>query len=190
MIDLSKVISYDIETTGLSPKDDDIIQLAIVDGYGNELFNHYFKPKHKINVEAESVNHLDFDKLQQKQPFVNYMNEVQTIFCKADLLLGYNQLDFDNCFLQYNGIDLVYKPSIDVKQMVAEEWKADNVKQKWHHSPYHRFHLSEAASMTGYDWGKGQAHDALADAKATAYVYRKLANQNAETDKVYLNMDK
>lgn len=190
MIDLSKVISYDIETTGLSPKDDDIIQLAIVDGYGNELFNHYFKPKHNINAEAESVNHLDFEKLQQERPFVNYMNEVQTIFCKADLLVGYNQLNFDNCFLQYNGIDLAYKPSIDVMYMVAEEWKLDNVKQKWHHSPYHRLHLSEAASMTGYDWGKEQAHDALADAKATAHVYRKLAKQNAETDQVYLNMDK
>ena len=87
MIDLSKVVSYDIETTGLSPKDDDIIQLAIVDGYGNELFNHYFKPKHNINAEAESVNHLDFEKLQQEQPFAWYMNEVQTIFCKADLLI-------------------------------------------------------------------------------------------------------
>lgn len=75
------IISYDMETTGLSRENDDILQLSIVDEQGNELFN--------------------------KTPY---------------------------------------------------KWKK----------------LGQAADFFGYDWGAEHAHDSLADAKATMFVYRNL----------------
>lgn len=41
-------------------------------------------------------------------------------------------------------------------------------------TPYKWKKLGQAADFFGYDWGDGHAHDSLADAKATMFVYRNL----------------
>ena len=53
-MDKNKIIVFDVETTGLSPTVDEIIQITILNGYGNEIFSSYIKPtRHKVWTEAQ-----------------------------------------------------------------------------------------------------------------------------------------
>jgi DNA polymerase III alpha subunit (gram-positive type) len=56
-MDKSKILVFDVETTGLEPAIDEIIQITILDGYGSELFSSYIKPvRHKIWEQAPMVS--------------------------------------------------------------------------------------------------------------------------------------
>lgn len=95
-----KVISYDMETTGFDPQDDDILQLSIVDGDGNELFNKLFKPTKKNEwPKAAAVNGITPERVQDCPAFQAWTGQVQEIFDQADVIVGYNQRNFDDRFL-------------------------------------------------------------------------------------------
>ena len=52
-----RIICFDVETTGLDPKNDEILQLSIIDGNKNTLFNEYFKPERmKLWDQAQKVH--------------------------------------------------------------------------------------------------------------------------------------
>lgn len=54
-----KVLIYDVETTGLSYEDDEILQLSIIDGTGKILFNEYIKPTYwTLWEQAEAIHHI------------------------------------------------------------------------------------------------------------------------------------
>ena len=62
----SSTIVIDTETTGLDPEKDELLQVSIIDIDGNELFNSYFKP-HAISWhEAEKVNHISPEMVQNR----------------------------------------------------------------------------------------------------------------------------
>ncbi len=44
-MDKSRILVFDVETTGLSPTLDEILQITVLDGYGSELFSSYIKPE-------------------------------------------------------------------------------------------------------------------------------------------------
>lgn len=46
-VNLSDILIFDTETTGIFPKSEEILELAIVNGCGDILFNERFKPAHK-----------------------------------------------------------------------------------------------------------------------------------------------
>lgn len=53
-----KVI-FDVETTGLDPENDEILQFSAINENGEVLMNTYIKPTHHTEwKDAESVNHI------------------------------------------------------------------------------------------------------------------------------------
>ena len=187
-----KVISYDMETTGLHPDQDDILKLSIVDGDGNELFNKLFKPTKKDEwPEAEKVNKITPEIAMDHAEFKDWQEQVQRIFDQADVIVGYNQRHFDDRFLAANGIKIDpakenHDLMLEYAQAVGEPVTLKNGKTqlRW-------FKLEQAAAFYGHDWGAGKAHDSLADARATAFVYQQMHPkqpvQPKEMVKEYLN---
>lgn len=47
-----RIICIDIETTGLDRIEDEILQVAIINGRGKTLYNSYIRPDKKKNVAA------------------------------------------------------------------------------------------------------------------------------------------
>ena len=47
-----RIICIDIETTGLDRIEDEILQVAIINGRGKTLYNSYIRPNTKKNVAA------------------------------------------------------------------------------------------------------------------------------------------
>lgn len=170
------IISYDMETTGLSRENDDILQLSIVDEHGNKLFNKMFKPTKKTEwPEAAAVNGITPEKVRNLPAFSAYQAEIQRIFDEASLLVGYNQRSFDDEFLAANGISIDSSKSVDVMFEFSEFYGEENTHPEgFNKTPYKWKKLGQAADFFGYDWGTEHAHDSLADAKATMFVYRSL----------------
>lgn len=167
-IDLGEIICYDIETTGLDTDEDEILQLSIIDGYQHVLFNEYIRPKHhKEWAGAQNVNGISPDDVKDKPTFDYYKNEIQDIFSKAKLIVGYNNIQFDNRIMDALGIRIPTDTlQFDVMLEFAPifgEWNEKYNAWKWQK-------LCVCADYYGYK-KSGNFHDSLEDTKATLYCF-------------------
>lgn len=167
-IDKSKIICFDIETTGLDPFKDEILQLSIIDGNGAILFNEYIKPIHTVSwPEAQEINRISPEMVKDKNTIDFYKDRLDIIFGEAELIVGYNSIFFDSEFIISAGINISDKARFfDVMLKFAPiygEWKEHLGDYKWQK-------LSTCAAYYGYQ-GSGNFHDSLEDAKATLHCF-------------------
>jgi DNA polymerase III epsilon subunit-like protein len=164
-----KILVLDTETTGIPISFDnsttinhEILQLAMIDGKGRILFSEYFKPgKHKVWPEAEAINGITPLMLKDKLSVTNYTNVIQSHIDTADLLVAYN-FKFDYIFLRSVGISFVGKQYCDVmKRYALLRGKSEKYVS-----------LETCAKQLGYSFDN--VHNAISDAKATLYCFRKL----------------
>lgn len=164
------VLSIDLETTGVRPGDDEILQLAICDGNGREVVNRLYRPfRHRSWPEAERVNGISWSDVSSSETFgPAEARRVSRLLASADLIVGYNWYGFDRRFLEAVGVS-VAKPCFDVMveySPVPGVWDGYHGHWKW-------WKLVECAEHYHHDWS-GHAHDALSDAVATAWCYRQM----------------
>ena len=160
-MDKSRILVFDVETTGLSATLDEIIQITILNGYGNELFSSYIKPtRHKVWTEAQRVNGIRYSMLKDAPTFKQVKKKIQKIFNNALLVVGYN-VGFDIEFVEAAGI-VVGGTRFDVMTAFASYRK--NIE----HSFYKTCKLSECAEYFGYSF---DPHNASEDARATLYCF-------------------
>ena len=169
----SKTLVIDTETTGLDPEKDELLQVSIIDSDGNALFNSYFKPCVKSWVDAQRVNGISPEMVQNAPTISEKIAEINEIMYRADKIIGYNTYSDIN-FLNNNGLILSENVEIvDVMELFAliyGEWSDYHGSYKWQK-------LTTAANYYGYDWDSRPegAHNSLADCYATLYVYEKIA---------------
>lgn len=170
---LDKVTVFDTETTGLNPwGGDEIIQISILDGYGSSLFSNYIKPVRKKSwPEAQKVNGISPFMVRNAPTMRAIAPLIKEYFGDDRLVVGYN-LPFDLRFLSNAKIIDDWVPnSFDVMR----EYATIRGTQKYDSGNYRYSKLSVCAKHYGYEFN---AHDALEDAKATAYCYRALLRDN------------
>lgn len=172
-IDLNKIVCFDTETTGLG-KDAEILQLAIVSGTGDILFNELIKPKRQTSwPEAEKIHHISPIMVAQSKTIDFYIPNLVNIFNGAEIFVGYN-LSYDIRMLKQSGFPAVHLhrkdcQHIDIMKDFAPVFgeKNKNNKYKWQN-------LSVCANYYNYNWGNDKAHGALSDTKATLFCFKKL----------------
>lgn len=162
----SKTVVFDVETTGLNDAYDEVLQLAIIDGDENVLYNTYVKPYFMTSWEDAERVHGITPEMVENAPYPHeILADAKAIFTSAELIIGYNML-FDIGFLRDWGLDFNI-PSFDVSENFAPiygEWDE-------YHQDYRFKNLSTCAAFFGYEF---QAHDALEDVKATLHCYKKM----------------
>lgn len=98
--DNDKILIFDVETTGISPERDQIIELSIQHSLNNDsnAQTWRFKPSAPIQPEAQAVHGISMDDLKDCPPFSQHAEELEQIFSNAEYLVGYN-VKFDLSFL-------------------------------------------------------------------------------------------
>ncbi len=174
---LANTICVDLETTGVDRDSSEILQIAIIDGNGNELLNSYVKPYFaKEWRDAERINGISPEKVKDAPYLHDLIGVIRGIFDKATWIVGYNHKWFDLPFLNRYGINTNGKILADVMLDFAPiygEWNEEKNSYKWKK-------LIECAEYFGYDWGDDSAHDGLADARATLHCFYKIEELKAK----------
>lgn len=158
-----KVI-FDVETTGLNPAYDEILQFSAINGSGKVLLNTYIKPaRHKSWPQAQAIHGISPTTVLNAPRFSEVRGIIQNIFDSASELIGYN-MEFDIAFLEAAGIEIPFVKQTDVMLEFADvygEYSDYFGDYKWQK-------LRKAAEYYGYRFN---AHDSLEDVKATLFVY-------------------
>lgn len=168
-IPTADIIVIDTETTGLDTQTDELLQVSIIDGDGNTLYNSYMHPLCKRKwQDAERVNDISPDTVANAPTILNEVAKIHKIVSSAKTIVGYN-IDFDLGFLSIVGIDVSDNAEIvDVMRIFSEiygEWNDYYGEYKWQK-------LTTCADYYGYDWGEDTAHDSLSDCRATLFCYK------------------
>lgn len=154
------LVVLDFETTGLQPGEDEILQVALVDGAGQVLMNEYCSPvRHSEWAQAARVNGITAEMVRGKPPFAQLLGRLLPLLQAAGAVVAYN-VGFERSFLQAYGVPaglLHWAP--DPMALFAEKTGGP------------RRTLSAAAGFFGDEFA---AHDALADTQATLRLYRRL----------------
>ena len=98
-------VVLDFETTGLSSKYDEILQVSVIDQDGNVLINEYCKPK-SISTweEAEEIHGISPTMVLDKKPFEDYGKILSDILTNATEIIIYNA-EFEIGFLKKYGVE-------------------------------------------------------------------------------------
>lgn len=172
-----KTLVIDCETTGLCADVDEIVQLSIIDGNGDVVYNSYLRPVHTDAwPEAERVNGISPEMVSDAPTAEAEAAKIKSIFANASKIIGYN-VGFDMDFVSnWFGVDFSQKEIVDVMLDFAKiygEWSDYFGSYKWQK-------LTTCARHYDYDWGSDTAHDSLADARATLYCHNAMQEELEE----------
>lgn len=175
-----KILCFDVETTGLSREEDEILQLSIVDGTGKTVFNEYIKPtRHESWDGAEAIHGISPSDVADKPTIEEYRNTLNDIFKDVQLLVGYNNIYVDNAFLKEAGIQIPEDAKMyDVMLKFAPiygEWNEMRQDYKWQK-------LAKCAEYYGFH-GDGQFHDSLEDVRATLHCFNSMISEGQVKEK-------
>ncbi len=177
-----RIRCIDTETTGLDPeKGDEVLQVAVVDGNGRELFCEYVRPERRKRWnDAQRVHGIKPSMVMGCMPLSEHKAGILEAMNGVEWVIGYN-IGFDVRMLaiRKNGKDVLrddWLPKgpgyVDVMREYARvhgEWS-----EKYKRNSFVK--LADAAKHFGV--GKGcKAHDALGDARMAAEVFAALLDE-------------
>ena len=166
-MNLSDILIFDTETTGIFPNSEEILELAAINGLGEVLFHERFKPEKKKSwPKAQAIHGIKPADVKDCKPISDYLPQLQEIFSKPKIICGYN-VSFDLKFIHAAGIKTNAPGIIDVMKRFADSrgiYDEKHGHNKW-------FKLEEAAKYYNYQF---EPHGALEDCKATLFVLKKL----------------
>ncbi|MCR5837194.1 MAG: 3'-5' exonuclease [Lachnospiraceae bacterium] len=163
----TKRVVIDVETTGLSCLHDELLQVAIIDIDGNELYNGYFNVFSNSWSDAEMINGITKEFVKDKPLFKEERIKINKIMEDVCEIIGYN-VKFDIDFLRANGIVIPCNmETTDIMQDFAYIYGERNE----YTGMYVYKKLEFCANYYDYDWNSTKKHDALGDCLATLYCY-------------------
>ena len=169
------IICLDTEFTGLS-KDNEILQLAILDGNGNTVINELYRPeKAKSWPFSQKVHNISPQMVKDKPSFVSERSRLQRYFDDADLIVGF-AIENDTRELSRSGIEgLSGDRCFDVRDLY---WAVPGKEQGI--GVYNVPSLIKCSEECGFDWSDESAHSADADSLATLHLFWVLIRKFAE----------
>ena len=181
-----RVVCLDVETTGLDPRVDEVLQVALVRGDGEVSLSRYVRPEHHSSWPLAQRTHGISPSMVEGCPTLASLRpEIEEILEDMDLIVGYN-VAFDLLFLQTADISFGNASVFDVMREfapVAGRWDADRQRYVW-------VSLAYCATYYGIPL---RAHDALGDAQATlgcfwAMIERDSARNRPTSSRSYLDV--
>lgn len=169
-------VAYDLETTGLDPIADEIIEIGAVEiKNGKEIasFSELIKPKRKITKTITKITGITNEMLSDAGDINNVLANFHG-FVGGLPLIGYNNHDFDDEFmmdkLDLCNMEFSATETFDVMEMAKKTLNRNAV-----YDSGLSFKLVNICNFLGFE--NDNAHRALSDARATSRVYEELLNR-------------
>ena len=158
------LVALDIETTGLNPPRDEILEIGILDDQNRILVDSFVRPlNHRTWPGAQAIHGISPADVANA-PTLDELRSGIIEAVKGREVVIYNAL-FDSRFLP---AELVYAAEVKCCMLpfaeVYGEWNDYRQNYKWQK-------LTTAARYVGYEWSAA-AHRAIEDCKATRAVWR------------------
>lgn len=155
-----RYVFLDVETTGLNPQDDAVVQVSAIRYIGGHPVDHistYVNPRRMIPASATKIHGIT-NAMVQGAPTIDRIQKSLLKLIENAIIVGYNT-KFDLNFLDkaFNGA-LDHVPYIDVLSMARSTLYLPN------------YRLETVAASFGIK-PDGHFHDALADCLATAAIF-------------------
>ena len=161
---LKDYVLFDIETTGLSPDTDAIIELSALKVYNHEVvdeFSTLIDPGIHIPYCASSINGITDDMVKDSPDIAKALNEF-IFFSGSSVLVGHNIIRFDLKFIQRDAV-------INTGKQIKNDYLDTLIVAK-RYLPELESHSLE--SLAGYyDISYKGAHRAIADCYINKKVY-------------------
>ena len=160
------IVTFDTETTGLSPSRDRIIEIGAIryfNGEPIEKFHSYVNPERHIPEDATRINNIT-DEMVSNAPTIERVLPSFDEFIGKSTLVAHN-LEFDLKFIYYSGSKVLdsKRKYIDTLEQAHKLIKKDEVND----------YTLETLSAY-YDHNIIKAHSALADAFAVGWLFYNL----------------
>lgn len=167
-------VFIDVETTGLSPTRDAIVQVSALRSFGRKVvdgLNSYVNPRCPIPGESTAIHGITDDKVKDS-PTIDEIMEPFMNLIKGAILVGHN-VTFDLNFLDHafhgalDGVEYIDTMCIAKALLNLPNYKLETV------ADYAEFHP------------KGGYHDSLTDCTAAAAIFFRLAFDKPGLAKTY-----
>ena len=166
-------ISLDLETTGLNPKTDKIIEIGMVkvrDGKVTDTYSRLLNPGRNLEDKIVGLTGITDGMLSDALPVAEFLEEIMG-FCQELPLLGHHII-FDYSFLKKaavnKGIEFE-REGLDTLALCRKFMPADQKKNLAHACEFFNIDMKDA-------------HRAFNDAMACHLLYQTLKNRFAESD--------
>lgn len=164
-------VVIDVETTGLRPDTDEIIELAAIRFYGFEpdsIFHTYVKPRNGIKQAAQAVNGITWDMVKDA-PYFEQISASFNEFIGDKLSIVAHNVPFDYRFLTAVG---VARPLIAMKRNFYDT--LDLARREY--SVLNSFKLPDLCHAI-LKISVDNMHTAYADALATGLIYKEICKR-------------
>ena len=167
---ITNPVYLDLETTGLDPATDEILEIGILDDDGTVLLDSLVRPHAASNVAAGTDDPRHFAGGCLRRPHARRIAPAHPRAAVADREVVIYNAPFDAGFLSAElegaaGIHCAMRPFAEA----FGEWSPEY--DEWH---WQRLHV--AAAHVGFQW-PGDSHRAINDCQATRAVWHWLAQQ-------------
>ena len=172
-------VVFDIETTGLDPMFDEIIEIGAIkvkDGKVIDTFSTFIKPEYKISEFITELTGITNDMVKDAPKIEEILPKFIT-FIKDDILVGHN-VNFD--------INFIYDNLVKLEQEPLKNNFVDTLRLSRRLLPNLQHH--RLVDLTEYyKINNSGSHRAIRDIEMTLEVFKKLHN---EIDNKYGNIEK
>ncbi len=172
-------VVFDLETTGLNPLTNEIIEIGAVRFNTNEpveVFHTFIKPKKKISAKITSINGIT-NEMVEDCPTIEEVLPKFIDFIGDDVLVAHNS-DFDMGFilnqLYSQGYKKIKNKAIDTLKLSRQKVRKYDILTDRNKKldSYKLESLKYAFNLWDVD-----SHNAIDDCKVCAYVYLKIKNE-------------
>ncbi|WP_273325747.1 exonuclease domain-containing protein [Vallitalea guaymasensis] len=166
---VEEFIAFHVETTGLSPLEDEIIQIAAVHFKNGEICNiysTYVKPLNKIPNKITKINGIT-NEIVKDSPSLSEVIPIFIKFISNHVLVTHNA-SFDMRFI----LNAIHKHNLKMDNKIV-----DTLSLSRHFFPSSKNHKLSTL-VDELQLGEFKFLDALMDSKATGYLYLKCKSQN------------
>ena len=160
---MARIIYWDLETTGLNPFHDQIIEIAAVDNQGNTFESLVsLEPGVVLSAKVTELTGITTEMLTGQPSISAVLSRFLTFITGCDYLIGHNSIRFDNLFLKsaLRRAGFTFTTSLHLDTMLLCQYYYPNI-----------YSFSLGSLCKYFSVKHEQAHRAMGDVTATKKLF-------------------